>query len=124
MSVRSTVEVLKAARKRIEDPERWTQGVHARVKQRGAEVEPHSATATCWCAVGALCAEGVDPYGADDRSFGFLERAAEEMDGEHGWPPNLNDRGTRATAHKRVLAMYDRAIELAESESQKEGERV
>jgi hypothetical protein len=116
---RSVADVLRAARERISDPERWGVGVHAR-DTSGAEVEDCEALpkACEWCALGALFAEGVQPYGDDegfseeDAALGaeateFLTRGA---DGE--WPPTVNDEGD----HARVLDMYDRAIELAEAE--------
>jgi hypothetical protein len=122
---RSTVEILRAARERITPIDQWTQHVHARAKQGGEEVDifdPDDPPASCWCAVGALQQEGVEfPYGKDilvepSAEMTFLIQAAEELDPKRGWPPTLNDLGSRAEAHARVLAMYDRAIELAEDD--------
>lgn len=115
---RSVVDVLRAARERISDPERWCLGRHAE-DASGRDVEdPRSEQACKWCAFGALLAEGMEPYGDDDCPGDFdpvigyaaaqlLEKAAKE------WPPHVNDEG----GHQAVLDMYDAAIDLAEAEA-------
>lgn len=122
-SLSETADILRRARKRIEDPERWTQRYVARTKQRGKGVSADSPEATCWCATGAVMVEADAGALGSMRITALLDRAAEEM----GFKENanadefpaarLNDRGSRAHAHPRVLVMYDRAIELAEAEA-------
>ena len=53
MPEQTVLEVLKAARALIADPERWTQAAFARTEQ-GKVVKPWSPSASCWCATGAL----------------------------------------------------------------------
>jgi hypothetical protein len=102
---RSTAEILRAARERIADPERWCQGYYAR-DPNGAEVEPDDVQACKWCAVGSLCLEV--PW--RDEAHLYLVTAAIEV-------------GTTTTAindgrdHSAVMALFNRAIELAEASS-------
>lgn len=66
----TTPEALKAARERISDPERWTQGEYAKNTQ-GEACNANSSEACQWCAAGAVLAEvGVDLPN---------ERAAEQL---------------------------------------------
>jgi hypothetical protein len=119
---RSTAEILRAARKRICRSSRWTQGWFARERQRGKTCSATDPKARCWCAVGALQAElGVrralviapGDFGEAGR---FLMAASEGLS-DNRFPEGLNDRGQRSVAHRKVLALYDRAIELAEASS-------
>jgi hypothetical protein len=104
---RSTVEILKAARERITPVERWTTGAFARDID-GHECSPNSERAVCWCVSGATVV-GDGYYVNAER---FLHRAAREL-------PNrfeafsVNDED----GHKAVLALVDRAIQLAEQEA-------
>ena len=50
-----TSEVLRAARGRIEVPERWTKGKFAK-NECGQEVYYRDPKAACWCTMGAICA--------------------------------------------------------------------
>jgi len=111
---RSTVEVLKAARERISDPERWTRNQYARSETR-LHTEPNSPDAVGWCANGSILAEvdagaffelGNDSPGVD--AADLLIRAS------GGRPTStINDRD----GHAAVMALYDRAIQLAEQEA-------
>jgi hypothetical protein len=114
MTERTTVEILKAARKRIEDPLRWTQGYDA-VTAIGTSVEPCDAMATCWCTNGAVCKEVGAEYGDQvyERAWNALCEATEDDERD---PIDVNDELT----HGDVLAMFDRAI-AAEEEKAKEG---
>jgi hypothetical protein len=112
---RSTVEILRAARERISDPERWTQGSFAR-SANDEPISPFSSRASCWCARGALywvCASVSGAYGAER----FLEAALVDLevvcDPAKEAIAQANDGGT----HDDVLALYDRAISLAEEAS-------
>lgn len=113
MAERSTVEILKAARDRITPEEAWTTGTYSRNADH-LDVLSHSKWACCWCAIGSLaCEMGVDGVEADrpdNPAWDFLWRAARDLFGV-GSPATVNDEN----GHDAVLAMYDRAIELAEA---------
>ncbi len=93
-----TVKQLRAARERI--VRGWTQGVLAR-NAKGGWVEPYDEDAVCWCAVGALLADGDVELQGDDR----------QVDGIYiiVW----NDTPGRTQAD--VIAFYDRRIAAAEA---------
>lgn len=97
---RSVVEVLRAARECIRDPERWTTNVLAR-DACGDSVHPTDDHAVRFCAVGAVHAQA----GQDYAPIWYLHQAAGDSS-----PQVINDAGD----HAAVLAMYDRAIGLAE----------
>lgn len=113
---RSTVEILKAARERISDPERWTTGAYARAID-GTGARPATDEACKWCAYGALLAElGVNQPGPGTAPYDtYLENAAEEI--ADSWLTSaveVNDHGGWGEA----LDLLDRAIQLAEREAQ------
>lgn len=107
----NAAQQLEAARKLIEDPKHWTQNVCARNRQRGEEVASRSPDARCWCAVGALLHVIFDEK--DQVSARRYLAAASRGLSPNGGIIIVNDSRSRAEAHPRVLAMYDRAIELA-----------
>ena len=97
----TTLEILRAARAKIERPECWTKGELAR-DAAGNSVTPDSAEAVCWCPVGAIhastligherfCARHVIVNAIDSLNIG-------------GW----NDAPERT--HAEVLAAFDAAI--------------
>lgn len=49
-----TLETLKAARKKIADPNSWTTGSYAKDVEGNELSAGWNPTAVCWCAVGAL----------------------------------------------------------------------
>ena len=95
----TTLDILKAARKRIEDPERWCQGY-----LRGGDK---------WCAIGAVYEE------ADEAESGFAAicdvlAAHAGLDGAaEGRLAEWNDTHT----HAEVLALFDRAIATEEGKA-------
>lgn len=93
----TTLETLKAARKKIEKPENWTQGELAR-SAKGNGVRPESSLAVCWCASGAMM--------SIDKDCSFRDLAA-VID---NWIPVFNDTHT----HSEVLAAFDAAISKLE----------
>ncbi len=104
-------EVLRAARKLIERPEAWTQGVHAK-DQTGCEVLSAAKTAVCFCAAGAInrivreCQATTDDlYGLYAITHNFLIGAMGDSVG------GFNDSHT----HAEVLAAFDRAIDAADA---------
>lgn len=100
MNERSTVEVLRAARERISDPERWTQHRLSDTVPHGYEPE-QMRRGSCWCAMGALICEA--------GSIGQYLDAADYLPGGGTW----NDSHT----HAEVVAAFDCAIEVAEAEA-------
>ena len=102
-------DTLRAARALISAPERWVQGVYARTEAGGKLHNGWETGAVRWCALGAIehVTRRFVTAPIDDallRGAG-LERDADIYD--------YNDSHT----HAEVLAMFDRAIELAEEQS-------
>jgi len=101
---RSLVDVLRAAKERISDPERWTQGTAAcGSDRRPCEYEE----AARFCALGSLDFECIPLY---QDTYPLLYGAAQELFGQG--VSAVNDR----LGHTATLAVFDRAIELAEAE--------
>lgn len=107
------VEILRAAKQLIVDEHNWIKGEYARDAD-GRCVPTHHIRACKFCAVGALShVSGLsvkNVESAKDFMPGvFLNQAASE---ELQAPPHIvND----CRGHNAVLAMYDRAIQLAEA---------
>lgn len=101
----NAVTALKRARKKIENPEHWTQGVFAR-DEFNQEVLPEGPDAVRWCALGALKYAKTGEGGRR-----FLMQA-------------VRDRGffsivtfNDSSLHKKVLEAFDSAIALAKKDS-------
>lgn len=105
---RSTVEILKAARERISDPERWTTRVGAR-DQAGDATLVLDPNACKWCALGSIEAETNGPGVLYAEASAALFLGTQNEYGVVGTNDHLG--------HDAVLAMYDRAIQLAEQEA-------
>ena len=108
--MRSLVEILTAARKRIEDPKHWTKGAFARDAEGNPTAKTRSSDAVCWCSHGAVL---------------FINEAAGEVSRATGL---LNDKvilrgyanvahfnDDPHTTHADVLALFDAAIEDAKA---------
>ena len=114
---RPAAEILRAAKHRISDPDRWTQCAFARTGGDGGNpIGPSSGSADCWCARGAIYAE-VAPSAPSSplarEAEGFLRDAAPPPPHDEAEPiAYLNDEGT----HDEVLDLFDRAIALAGAE--------
>lgn len=111
---RSTVEILRAAKERISDPSKWCRVFHARdASNNGAD--PTSDKACRWCARGALLAEcGINSSATANEAERRLYVPADELLRRAAGPQpviNLNDGGQ----HDAVMALYDKAIALAEA---------
>ena len=91
---------LRAARALIEDPKRWCQCNYA-ISRLGNSVKPTSKRAVKWCAVGACIKIGA--------STDLLRDVAICRD-----IVSTND----CNGHGEVMAMFDRAIQLAEEQEQ------
>ena len=98
-------EILTAGREVIADPKNWTKGWFARAKD-GTQVFPDDPKATCFCSVGAL-SKVADGISARGRAISFLNQVAAPNGIVH-----FNDGKT----HDEVLAMWDKAIALANNE--------
>lgn len=93
-------EHLKAAKALIDTPDKWTQGAYARNHQ-GYETRINSSDACQHCSYGALAAKE-----APHACFMLLYKEMENN------IIRFNDHHT----HQEVMAMWDRAIELAEDD--------
>lgn len=99
----TTVELLSKAKTRIGDPDHWTACRFA-VDVTDICVAPDSASASKWCALGALMAETTG-YTLLDYGFDVLNRAAMSL---YGITITLaNDH----LDHASLLAVFDKAIE-------------
>jgi hypothetical protein len=90
--------LLKRARRRISDPQRWTQGFAAR-EADGMPVCPQDDDAASWCAVGSLRVEALlagDVGRAYNRLYAAAGKAPEDVNDDEG--------------HAPVLEMFDEAI--------------
>jgi hypothetical protein len=117
---RSTVEILKAARERITDPQRWAKGdfAYAPDEETGERgVEAGHPDACKWCASGAIQREDNDEHSL------ALHALCAAIPGTDEWSDptdaieaiaRWNDDDSRD--HAEVLAAFDRAIQLAEQE--------
>lgn len=106
-------DALRAAKALIADPANWITGFYAATSDERA-IGWDCANACKFCAVGALArVENKSPKQveqADELDAGyFLNKAAGETNDYH--PHRVND----ARGHAAVMAMYDRAIELADA---------
>jgi hypothetical protein len=98
----TTADNLRRARAKIERPECWTKGEYAKDTD-GRKVGVRNPSAHCWCALGALMATGCTVETA-----GYLLRPHLPTEYRNAW--SFNDRAT----HADILALYDRAIAVAE----------
>lgn len=106
------IDILCAARARIADPARWTQGACARDDEGEACVSV-STHARSWCAVGAISYEGELAYarmGLEGSSIALQMLRTLIGDDVMNW----NDAPERT--HAEVIAAFDQAIaDLGES---------
>jgi hypothetical protein len=119
-----TQRLLAAAKAIIADPAKWIKGKYAIAAEDatsmgyGCKVPSHFAlllgyqpNAVCFCSVGAL-----QKAAGEDGDWGgaslFLDKAVKRLtDGKFEHTPRFNDAPT--TTHEDVMAMFDKAIELA-----------
>jgi hypothetical protein len=104
----NTLEILKAARARIEKPENWTTRKYARTAE-GFQTDPLSPTAVCWCMLDAL------RYVANvtsDQALILLDAKA-ALRREINRPLDIHEFND-AREHPQVLALFDAAIEAQE----------
>lgn len=111
----NTVELLKAARAKIEKPENWTQGAFAKNAEGHNTFLGHDdyVNVTCWCAWGAV----EEAAGSGVRYSGDAMQALHcALPEGTEWVPDFNDSHT----HEEVLALFDRAIASEEAKTAKE----
>lgn len=85
----------------------WTRGCLARDAE-GKEVDPVSAQATCWCAIGAIDSVTGNENNASHGAVTVLDSALEGRE-----IADFND--DPATTQADVLALFDRAIATLET---------
>ena len=108
----TTLEILRAARELISDPARWTQGAFARSFSGENLAYGNDPRATCWCAYGVLEKISGEKQFYSAPGHTELNNSCFTESEKLFSVPAINDNGT----HKDVLALYDRAIALAEQE--------
>lgn len=104
----NVLAMLKAGRVRIEDPNYWTQGAFG-INAVGDPVSQDDPACVRRCLAGAIfCGDGITDhdYVEADR---FLDGALASVNGDTSYMV-YNDSHT----HDEVLALLDKAIELAE----------
>lgn len=101
-SPNTPVEILRAAKRLIENPERWTQNAPAR-HATGEPCGSYSVYAVCWCAIGAI-------YKASAGSDA-VEAAIAAM--PKGF---VDDNDT--LGHAKTMANFDIGIANAESQGE------
>jgi hypothetical protein len=105
----TTVEILKAAKERIGTPESHTRGAYAR-DANGAEAAPTETRACRWCVYGAIWSLGLNNT-QESAACDTLRKASKRY--FDSTPIRVND----SREHPDVMALFDRAIALAEEAS-------
>lgn len=113
------MSVLTEARKLIEDPEHWVQGVYAMDEFKTAVLNPRDPGAACFCSIGAVVHALPEDHPPDEEVT-RLSRAVRALD-----PTWFNRTKSRRPAmriercitqyndthtHHEVLAVWDHAI--------------
>jgi hypothetical protein len=113
-----TLEILKAARALISEPEHWTQGAYGRTSQEDEDGVYDLEEATCFCAVGAIHKAGNFDVSCTLPSYigvpflgdeGLLHYDSVYFEGKL---VDFNDTHSQ----EDVLSLFDRAIARAEGE--------
>ena len=118
----NTIEILKAARAKIEVPENWCKDMLA-FNADGKAVMPWEEDACRWCPLGAIDAtvpvEG-DPFAPSPARMALAGQVELESPLNLQWMKNrgiaaaiFNNRKT--TTHADILALFDRAIAAEEA---------
>lgn len=98
------IDILIAAKAKIAKPENWGKGNYVSRAADGT---------TQYCAIGAVVAAS-DELGCDDKLLVAAEGMLRLGMGGDGKLVRYNDADERK--HEEILAVYDRAIELAKAE--------
>jgi len=106
-----TSNYLKAAKAKIENPAFWIKGQYAQDAMGnfcwGADLG-----ATCFCSAGAIQAVRNDDTEMSYPEYLYLYKAVQIINPAHKSVPAFNDH----SSHEEVMAMWDKAIELAEKD--------
>ena len=108
--MKTTVEILKAARDLIAKPENWTQGESAR-DDRGRRVDVYSRRAKCFCSIGAIYRVS----STDEEANRSRKALIDQLPMERRFITTFND----THSHSEVLDLFSKAISSAE---EKQGE--
>jgi len=108
----TAIDILKAAREKLEGEGAWTKGAFARTKD-GNVIGYEEKNAVCFCALGALrrVTDEDDP-GSQRASFKATEKLIEALGGSS--IPAMNDHLETTQLH--MLMSFDFAILMAEDE--------
>lgn len=101
--MQTTIEILKAARELIADPNRWCQDVYAR-DATGKDVVPDDPAACQWCALGAIERFSEPPSYALEAIAALIPDRS--LPAARMQVPDVND----TDGHAAVLEMFDAAI--------------
>lgn len=114
-------ELLKAAKRLIEKQSNWTQKAYAR-NDEDIPIDSDSPNAVCFCSLGALH-KTLGKYDKTfnykyqqlfDAAYGYLDKAI-ELVGAKDLAPTISVASYNDTySHSEVMAVWDKAIELAE----------
>ena len=122
--MQTILELLIEARDRISDPSRWCQNTHARGAS-GEGVAPQSTEAVSWCSVGALYASVPErtqpgfflfPGDAADARIDRAKRVLQAAIGKAALDYTYGYTVTRfndSHSHEEIMAVWDKAIDLA-----------
>lgn len=107
------LDILKAGRELLSDPNRWTKRTLARDKNGHATNDPWDKVSTCFCSVGAIH-KVVGPNNDTNRGLKYavadcLADSALALFGHRGAVVVFND--APSTTHDQILAVWDHAIE-------------
>ena len=105
------LDILKAGRELLSDPNRWTKRTLARDKN-GHATDVYDAKATCFCSLGAMHRAALHK-GADlDTRYRIQDRLTASVKALYPRHPSLiyvfND--SSSTTHDQILAVWDHAI--------------
>jgi hypothetical protein len=110
------LDVLKKARERISDFNRWTVEATAR-NEKGGIINEHYETAVCWCALGAITREAY--LKGESVGYSLYSLAVNELRrvaAPHFIPKFNDELGHTVEGHQRVLKLFDEAIANVEAQ--------
>lgn len=111
---KTVLGVLKAARKLIDHPSKWTKQALARASKRGRQVVSGSGEARCFCSVGALSVATED-YTLHGRLFVAARRAIDKVAYENSGRSVISFNDHPTTRHRDIMRLFDKAIARLEA---------
>lgn len=116
------IEILKAARKLLTNPDHWTFGAMARDLD-GEQVVPHSNAAACYCSVGAVykvsgAAQQVPQTHPAEQVLRMLDKTATQLGHVQDWREDLRPCAdlNDSKGHAAALEMFDLTISRLEAQ--------